>query len=158
MTLGGEVGAQAQHLVEGEPLRPARRLGAALGEGGVLAEDAAEVGLGDRDQVAGYLPGGEEPERLAAVRLVSAAGEVVAAAGAGLGDRRQVSGADRGAELGQRFVGGDAEVGRQRLLGVLGHPLVASCIAFSAVYHDSWNMEQKPSRDSLFSRRIRVFS
>ena len=154
--LGGEVGAQPQDLVEGEPLGAARRLGAALGEGGVGAQDAAEVGLGDRDQVAGDLPGREQAQGLAAAGLEAAAGEVVAAAGAGLGDGGEVAGADRAPELGEGLVGGDAEVGRQRLLGVLGH-LLASCAVFSAMYHDSQHMEQKPSRDSLFLGRSGCF-
>ena len=142
--LGGKVGAQAQHLVEGEPLGAARRLGTALGEGGVGAEDAAEVGLGDGDQIAGDLPGREEPQGLAAARLVAAAGEVVATAGAGFGDRREVAGTDRRAELGERLVGGNAEVGRQRLLGVLGHPLVphVPCFGQCTTIRGTWNINR----------------
>ncbi len=49
--LGAEMGAQAQHLVEGEPLRAALGLGRGPGQVGVGAQHAAEMRGRDRDQV-----------------------------------------------------------------------------------------------------------
>ena len=90
----------------------------------------------------------KQPQGLAAARLVAAADEVVAAAGAGLGDRGEVAGADRRAELGERLVGGDAEVGRQRLLGVLGHLLVPHVPRFRqcTTIRGTWNRNRHAIR------------
>ena len=63
---GGEMRAQPQHLVEGEPLGAAVGLAPALGEGGVGAQHPAEMRRRHRDQVPGDLPGGEAPQRAAA--------------------------------------------------------------------------------------------
>ena len=84
--------------------------------------------------------------RLASPPAEAAGGEVGAAAGAGLGDRREVAGADRAAELGQRRVGADAEVGRQRRVGVSGHllgphvPRFRQCSTIRSI----WNRNRHP--------------
>ena len=66
--LGGEMRAQPQHLVEGEPAGAACGLGAALRQLGVGAQHPAEVRRRHRDQVAGDLPGREQPQPLGLAR------------------------------------------------------------------------------------------
>ena len=154
--LGGEVRPEPQHLVEGEPARPAFGLGVALRQLGVGAQHPAEVGRGHRDQVAGDLPGGEEPEPLAAVRLVAARHQVGAAAGAGARDFGEVAGAGRRVEIGQRRVWRDAEVGRRRRVGGLGHLLGPHMPRFwqCNTIRSRWKRNRHVGR---FSRQIHGF-
>ena len=151
--LGGEMRPQPQHLVEGEPAGAACGLGAALRQLGVGAQHPSEVRRRHRDQVAGDLPGREQPQPLGLALAEAARREVGAAAGAGLGDRREVAGADRASELGQRRVGADTEIGRQRRVRVSGHllgphvPRFRQCSTIRSI----WNRNQHMGG---FSRRF----
>ena len=109
--LGAEEGAQLQHLVEGEPLGPALRLGGALRQVGVLAQHAAEMGRGDGDQVFRDLPGREGAQAAGAVLLQSATGEVLAPGAAGLRYGGEALGRLGIPERFQRRIGREIEIG-----------------------------------------------
>ena len=53
----GEMRAQSQHLVQGEPFCPGFRLASALGQIGVQLQHAAEMRGGDRNEIASDFPG-----------------------------------------------------------------------------------------------------
>ena len=149
---------QPQHLVEGEPLGAAVGLGAALGQGGVGAQHPAEVRRRHRDQVAGDLPGREAPQpscgRPASWPRPTRSSRPRAQSAAIAAKSRVPTGA---AELGERLVGEDAEVGRQRLLGVLGHLLGLMCCVFPqcTTIRGIWNRKLSPL--AAFSRQISAF-
>jgi hypothetical protein len=90
------MGAQAQDLVEREPFRAALGFGQALGQVGVLAQDAAEMGLGHGDQVAGDFPGGKPAQRLGAPFIEPAPHKISAPFCAGLRQILEARGAHGG--------------------------------------------------------------
>jgi hypothetical protein len=104
------MGAQAQDLVEREPFRAALGFGQALGQVGVLAQDAAEMGLGHGDQVAGDFPGGKPAQRLGAPFIEPAPHKISAPFCAGLRQILEARGAHGGPEILFGLVWIDSEI------------------------------------------------
>ena len=145
--LGGEMRAQAQHLVEGEPFRAPGGLGPALRQGGVGAEHPAEMRGRHRDQVFGDLPGGEQPQAPPAVRVMAAGDEIPPAFGAAPGDLGEVRRAHRRPQLGERLVGRDVEIRRQGVVESLGHRVLAPhvlCFLQCSTIRGIWKNNRHP--------------
>ena len=153
-SLRREKAAQAQHLVQGEPLGAALGFRTALGQIRIGLQHPAEMRLGHRDQIAGDLPGREQAQRFAPGLVHAAAGQVGAAAGAGGGDLGKAFGAGRRLQLGQGGVGIDVEIGWQPRLNctVLAHAS-ARCAVFWPDYHKTRHMEEKAASLRHFSAK-----
>ena len=127
---GGEMGAQAQHLIQREPFRTGLGFRAALRQIGVGFQHPAEMRGRDRDQIFGDFPGRKLPQHLAAFGVHPPAGQIIAAPRAGRGDLGKACRAGDRAKVVQRALGRDVEI-RRLGLGVFCHS--APCAVICAV-------------------------
>ena len=117
--LGGEMRPEPQDLVEGEPLGAGLGLGLALGQARVGAQNPAEMGGGDGDQVARDLPGREEAQGAPLGPAMAPGHEILPSPGTAQGEVGEILGADPVSEFGEGGVGRDAEIGGERRFRVL---------------------------------------
>ncbi len=146
----GKMGAQAQNLVEGEPLGAALGFRQALRQIGIGLQNPAEMRGRHRDQVAGDLPGREQPQLLVPVLFEAAAGKVIAPARAGIGDAGEIPGAGGGIEIGKGGVGVDVEIGGQVGAGLRCHGNAARCAVFWTEYHKRQYVETFTAQTLIF--------
>ena len=79
------MGSEQMHVLQGEPLGTACRLGCPLRKMGIGFEDASKMRGGHGDQIPRDLPSGELSQSLAPVFCVAAAHKILATRGAEIG-------------------------------------------------------------------------